>query len=330
MATTPLGLPPRAPYAQVTASVASGTGCGMIFVAPKTGTIDAICVNITATSGSPTITVGLEGATSTRSPDGTYKNSGNAKVDLVNPSTGVAWRTLGATASVTAGDNLATTVRYSSGTSATIANTCSLETQDHPFGVTLSAGTWSQASGMPMVAARYDDGTVVGIAGATSANSWGNGTTPLLRGNLWVPPTDCKVYGVAVTTRLAVAGGSGKVSVYDGTTLLVSQTLTQAVTNGTNNPGTNYVYFAEQSLTAGGSYRFVFEPTTAAAISSFGQIDFVDSTSRDGYKASLLTGTTANTAGGAWTDTSNRMYSILPLVSEVSSGGGGGAYVIGG
>jgi hypothetical protein len=318
-------------YSQVTASVASGTGCGMIFVAPKTGTIDAVYVGITATSGSPTITVGLEGATSTRSPDGTYKNSGNAKVDLVNPSTGGAWRTLGATASVTAGDNLATTVRYSSGTSATIANTISSETCDHPFGVTLSGGTWSQGSGIPLVAARYTDGTVVGAAGTSATvNSWGNGTTPLLRGNLWVPPMDCKVYGAVVTMRLNVAGGSAKVSVYDGTTLLVSQTLTQAVTSGTNNPGTHYVYFPEQSLTAGGSYRFVLEPTTAATIGGFGQFDFVDSTGRDGYKASLLTGTTANTAGGAWTDTSNRMYSILPLVSEVSSGGSSGGIVIGG
>lgn len=330
MTTTPLGLPSRALYAQATVSVASGTGCGMIFVAPKTGTIDAICVGITATSGSPTITVGLEGATSTRSPDGTYKNSGNAKVDLVNPSTGVAWRTLGATASVTAGDSLAATVRYSSGTSATIANACSAETQDHPFAISLSGGTWSQSSNMPMIAVRYDDGTVVGIAGAATVVSWNSGNTPLLRGNLWVPPVDVKVYGAIVAARFNAAGGSGKVSVYDGTTLLVSQTLTQAVTVGANNPGISYVYFDEQSLSASGSYRFVLEPTSANAIGGFGQFDFVDSTGRDGYRASLLTGTTANTAGGAWTDTSNRMYSILPLVSEVSSGGGGGAYVIGG
>lgn len=330
MATTPLGLPPRMAYFQSTTSVASGTGCGMIFIAPKTGTIDAVYVGITATSGSPTITVGLEGATSTRSPDGTYKNSGNAKVDLVSPSTGGAWRTLDASASVTEGDNLATTVRYVSGTSATIGSTVSLETCDHPFGVTLSGGTWSQQQGIPSIAARYDDGTVVGLAGmAASINSWGNATTPLLRGNLWVPPVDCKVYGVMVVMRLNVAGGSAKVSVYDGTTLLISQTVTQAVTSGTNNPGIHYVYFDEQSLSAGGSYRFVVEPTTSATIGGFGQFDFVDSTGRDGYRASLLTGTTANTAGGAWTDTSNRMYSILPLISEISSGGGG-AYVIGG
>jgi len=329
MATTPLGLPPRAPYAQTSVGIDSTKNAGMIFVAPKTGNIDAIYVNITATSGSPTITVGLEGAGATRTPDNFYKASGNAKVDLVNPASTGAWRTLGTAASVTAGDSLATTVRYVSGTSANVAATCSFETQDHPFAVVSSTGTWSQSSGMPMIAARYDDGTVVGVAGATTSNSWGNGTTPLLRGNLWVPPTDVKVYGVAFTTRLATAGGSAKVSVYNGTTLMVSQTLTQAVTNGTNNPGMNYVYFDEQSLSAGGSYRFVVEPTTAAAISSFGQIDFVDSTARDGYKASLLTGTTANTAGGAWTDTSNRMYSILPLISEVGSGGSGGI-VIGG
>jgi hypothetical protein len=147
---------------------ATNNGAWAVYLAPKAGTITKIGVNFTAKTGTaPTYRFGVEGVTPTRQPDSTYKASGNAFVDAANPATGWAWRTLGTSVTVAAGDELAATVRYQSGTVdasnfSTIAVRMGTGTFLAPFAGTLTAGTNATvAGGLPCIALQYDDGTVI-------------------------------------------------------------------------------------------------------------------------------------------------------------------------
>ena len=327
---------------------ASTDGAGAIFYVPKTGTIDRIGVLQTAKAGTaPTYRYGVEGVTTTRAPDGTYLNAGNAYVDAADPATAFAWRTLGATASVTAGDLVAATVRYQTGTvDASNFSTLAVRvgsgiTQFHPFGLTLTAGTWAATTnGQPCIALRYDDGDVIfGTVPASSlANTaWNSGSSPIYLGTKWTPAVTCRLVGCWVCIRVP-DNNTHNIRLYAGTASSPEFTVDfDSDTGIANNTTANasYIPVPPTTLTAGAVYRLVLEPTTANNNTTFAHAVFADADAQAAYGGELKG--TSGVAGSppTWTDYDNgtdgyRVYPVFPVIDDVTASGGGSTRVYGG
>lgn len=167
------------------------------FQAPKTGTIDRIVFTVDAagvTGTAPTYRFGIETIGTTYAwGSGTYAASGGAYVDQ-QPANGTTHvMTLGSSVSVTAGDILACTMRYQSGTingsnyvrvpSPNIQTPLSSYQQNWPIGQVLSTGSpptiVSNSSYILNVVPLYSDDTPAylhsRIISGTVSNTWANG-----------------------------------------------------------------------------------------------------------------------------------------------------------
>jgi hypothetical protein len=316
---------------------ATNDGAGAIFLAPKTGNIAYFFLNFTAKTGTaPTYRVGIETATTTRSPDGSILGGGTAKVDLVNPATGAAFRTLDTPLAVTAGDKLATTIRYETGTVSGAAFSTvafavgGLVGTGTPFGLTLTGGTWAVSNGgWPMMAVKYDDGTVShGFCAATVINNtvWNSGSTPLYKGVAWTPDINCRTTGAIVSLRVTDATNYN-LNLYEGTngtpiaTRAVDADVDLAVSNAVRQA---FIALAPTNLTGGTAYRWAIEPTTVTNFTTYAYPTLSDAASLRAYFGPLV-GTTATTAG-TWTD-ANDAHPVIPVIDQWDSGGGGGGAV---
>ena len=306
-----------------------------LFLAPKTGTINQIWVRCSAVTSSPVYRAGVEGVSATKTPSGTYLSSGNAYVDFT-PTVGSEWRTLTNSVSVTRGDTLAATVRYQSGTIggsnfATFASNITPQGFNNPHSAYLSntTGSWAIATNWPNIALQYDDGSVFGFgADSVTSVSWNSSSNPLVRGNLFSPSVDCYLSGVAALCRLQLSNASARVAIYDGTTELESITHSFDLVSNTGNPSIVY-WPVRRLLSAGSSYRFTIEPTTASNLQTFYDIVFNSSLMQSTLCMGNLTKSTSTTRGGAWTDTANSVFSIWPIIGSVDVSSGGGVPLIG-
>lgn len=321
---------------------ANNNGGGAVLIAPKTGTIDSIGTLITAKTGTaPTYRFGVEGVSSgARTPDGTYLASGNAYVDAANPATGWAWRTLGSSISVTAGNKLAATVRYQTGTVdgsnfATLAIRASsvFSNAFQPYGLALSSGTWSVSAAGPIVTAlRYDDGTVIGmdpVSSLANLNTWNSGTSPLYRGCKFTPSVACRAVGLWLGFRIPDTFDFN-IKVFEGAsgtpiaTLAINADEHWAATTPVA-PG--FFPLSPLSLAAGTAYRFVVEPTTANNPTTAVEATLNDDGCLTAYAGDLCS--TAGTSTPVWTDYDNgtdgyKMFPAIPVIDDVTTGGGGG------
>lgn len=323
---------------------ASNDGAATLFLAPKTGTITKIGVLITAKSGTaPTYRFGVEGVGATRQPDGTYKASGSAYVDAADPSTGWAWRTLGASVSVTVGDPISATVRYQTGTidgsnniTVAIAVTAitSTSASGTPFPNALTAGTWAGNRRLPVIALQYDDGTVTLScypASALGNNSWSTGSSPIYRGSKWTPAVTCQCVGVMVAMRTAQPFYA---HMYSGSGSSPTVSCLASADDLVDSSGVYpcFLPFAPTTLSAGTVYRFVVAPGSASP-----NITFVDATFPDADSLFSANGELSGTTGVAgspptWTDYDNgtngyKSYPVIPVIDDVTASGGGGLLV---
>lgn len=311
---------------------ASNDGAGAMFLAPKAGSITDLFLNIGAKTGTaPTYRFGLEGQTATRSPDGSILGGGTAKVDLADPAIASAWRTLDTPLTVTQGQALAAVIRYNTGTVGgsnnitvrVVATTVGSPVQ--PYGVLLTAGTWSQSSAFPLMAARYSDGSVVHMMFAVASvtnNNVGSGSSPLQRGNKWTPQFSVRLTGVYLGIR-PQNSSDFKVNVYQGatTTPILTQTIDPDVNWGSNasdNPGSS-VPLTPTTLNAGTAYRFTVEPTTANTFSEFYSWTYIDESSKQATYGELI-GTTSPSSI-AWTDTLATVFPVVPVIDQITTPG---------
>lgn len=323
---------------------ANNDGAGMIFYAPVAGDIEAIGFNTTTRTSPPTFRIGLEGATTTRTPDGTYKASGNAYVDASPSATGWAWYTLGTNATVAAGDALAATIRYQTGTIGA-SNLIAVALRSvvggrgfNGYAVTLTAGTWAADTGSPcFIAIRYTDGTIVGFPySALTNNAFNSGSSPRYRGILWTPQATVKVSGAALCHR-PNANSDYEIQVYEGSSGSPMTNGTVTLDPDVTIAGTGATQFSEATFpalltfTAGTSYRIVINPTTVNSNNAFVAVTVPDTDSRDQWGCEHIRLTTADTPG-TWTDTDLQFLPIIPILAEVDipTGGGSRANIIGG
>lgn len=328
----------------------TGLGVGGIGVADRTGTVDRVAFwwqNKTGTPG--TLRVGIEGVTSTRQPDGTYKSGGNAFVDFAGTTAnGAQTVTLGSSWSATAGDIFAVTIREQSGTFdasnfgdvlMNIGNPGNFVTHS-PFATGLSGGSWANSNlnsgnvGAPGVCPLYsDDAPVRGFHGGLSSSdtTWNSSTTSALyRGIKIIPAITLRLRGVWAWYR-PVSGAPATIHelhVFDGSNgelLSVSPTLDGNLNSGTNNNGLIYLPCSPLTLTSGSTYRIALKPTTATNPTQMQKLTFATSAIRQ-----AAVGDVSSTVGSStftWTDsTTDNFWPILPEFDQVtaaSSGGGG-------
>ena len=319
---------------------AADDGVAAFFIAPKTGSITGIGSNITAKAGTaPTYRFAIEGiANDADEPDGTIKGVGNsAYVDAADPATGFAWRTLGTALSVTAGDKLAVTIRYT-GSSTIDASNCVtvalrlplLQTSTFfPYCATLTGGTWASVSYPPCVCVRYSDGYVpisMCAYSALATESWSTSVTAgRYRGTKWTPPFDCRCVGVNVAARFA-ATTDFNVKVFSGTN--TTPVATVAVEPDEciptfSNYGVAMFYLPAFTMTAGTIYRFVVEPTTTNAITGLGKVTFPtgDTYAHQALYGDLKTayGTSGGTPDPEWTgESDDAVYMVVPVIDQIS------------
>lgn len=323
---------------------ANNDGAGMIFFAPKAGDIEAVGFNTTTRTSPPTFRIGLEGAVATRTPDGTYKASGNAFVDASPSATGWAWYTLGTAATVTAGESLAATIRYQTGTIgasnliAVALRGVSTTRGYNGYAVTLTAGTWAVDVNSPcFIAVRYTDGTIVGFPySSLTNNTWNSGSSPRYRGILWTPQTTVRVSGLAICHRPAAASDY-EIQVYEGSsatpmtssTITIDPDVTSSSIAGTVLADADFP--ARLEFVGSTSYRIVVNPTTVTNNNTFVAVTVPDSNSRNAWGCEHIRLTTASTPG-TWTDTDLQFLPIIPIIAEVDipSGGTARSFIIGG
>lgn len=317
---------------------ATNDGIGMIFRSHRSGTITKIGFNVTTSTSAPTYRIAIEGATTTRTPDGTIKTAGTSYVDAALTSTGWAWYTLGASASVSAGDQLAATVRYQSGTigASNFVNIASTLQSNYTlfmnvYALTLTAGTWAVAGGGAYcLAVQYSDGEVVGLPWSTNATYvYNSGSSPRYRGTKWTPAVTCEVQGVMFASRVP-NNADFEVLVYEGSS--ASPIATIAVDpdvdlSTTGNVQPLFLRFPSPlTLTGGTAYRFIVNPTTANSQTTLPLLVVPDADSLEawGLDGFSLTTTTSVADPITWTDTANSLMWILPVLSGVDSGGTSG------
>lgn len=317
----------------------STDGAGVMCIAPKTGNIAKIGFNVTAKTGtSPTYRCGVEGIGATRTPDGTYLASGAAYVDHAPSATGWTWQTLGTPAPVTAGDRLAGTIRYQSGTidasnfiTVQVGMTSASLVVLGPFGLKLTAGSWAGDSAPPSIALQYDDGEVVRFVQAATAltnNTPSSASNPKYLGNLWTPAVDQRIIGAIAFVYLDTNNDCA-IQLYEGTdsSPTASVALEPDVNVGYNSGvGCIYVPFPPTTLSSGTAYRLVLVPTVAVNIIAFQHYVFPDDDCREALFGPLV-GTTAGTAG-TWTDYTTRGYPIFPVIDQVDSGSSGSTIIL--
>lgn len=329
--------------ANVQALDGSTDGIATIVRAPKTGTIDRVGVTWgTVTGTPPTYIFGIEGVTNTRAPDGTYKGGGTpASVTGAAVASTTVVYTLDNSIAVTAGDELAVTVRYSSGTvdGSNFANAAygidvAGITHNMPFGATLTAGTWAAAANLAPIAVPIysDDAIPAGIIPAQSFaihdTNTGSAAWYAVR---FTTEADMRLVGLRIFLR-AVGGDAAdwKVDLYAGTntTAVFSATVDQSHLNGANGNGNTCVDLPPTTLTAGTVYRLLLAPTTANNIRLF-SATFVNSAMRARYSPILKSSTTSSLATVSWTDSDVLILTAVPEFDQVEVAAGSGAGVPG-
>lgn len=320
-------------------------GIGFMVRAPKAGNIEAIGFNITALTGAqPTYRAALESGTTTRQPNGTVLGSGTAKVDFVPSGTGWTWQTLDSALTVTAGQQLAATVRYLSGTIGASNNisvaintgATSPSFQFYGYAVTLTAGTWAvNSTSTSHMAIRYDDGTVIGLPYSSISNyTWNNGSSPRYRGLLWTPNADVTLAAIAYGVRPQNASNFD-IEIYEGTIgTPISTTSIDIDIDHIIISGVQPVYAFLPSplqLTAGTAYRIIYNPTSATSQTNLVRWTLPDAGSKAAWFYNNFQLTTATTPG-TWTDTDNETFPFVPILDgvDIPTGGGSRANIIGG
>lgn len=307
-----------------------------IFMAPKTGNIQYIGVPIAGVAATPPdLTASIEGATSTRVPNGV--SAGYARFTATS---GYSWINIGSIA-VAAGTNYSAVIRDQSihdggGTSVdashdvTIGWKYSPKNSDSdgllsPFSTYYNGSSSTSNSDIPVIALRYDDGSFIlghlpiinaDVAFATSFNS---GSSPAQRGNSFTVPFKCKCGGAYICLSAVNANSNFSVRLRDSSNNQIRFVTYTANTNYSNADGKILVQWPEVELEPNKVYRIILNPSSANGLYDR-KLTFSASSDRilatNGADIYRTTGD-----GSTWTDTATELSLITPIITEIYANG---------
>jgi hypothetical protein len=312
-----------------------------IYMVPKDGIIDRICIPVSAVTGTPSMRLilsTLSGGNASGTPYG-----GSAAKDVSAWSTGWQEITLDTPATVAAGDTIGVAF-WPSGSAnipdptnhnITIRSRVSLLAQSELPAYQEWITAWTKTTtAYPLITARYSaasGGDYLGYAIASTQSglatvSINTGTTPDEVGNLVQLPADKTCYGARVTIKHNAVGADIQVKLYDNSNNLLASATIDAdnVTNvGTLN--TLDVYWDPVNLTANTNYRISVLPTTATSV----QIMDILTPNNTNGRASIPEGSrwqkiSRTDANSSWTTDDTSVVPMGLWLSDITVGGGGG------
>lgn len=307
----------------------------MIFVVPKTGTINKICFNVSAFNGTPpAYNVGLVTVDASGNPTTTaYGSSGI--YSWTPGGTGMAWITLSTPATgATAGDVCA--VRIYPGASAPDAgNNISVTyvgaspSHTYPHIRTFTT-VWSAASvGGFGIGVQYSDGSVVfAPVSSTISENIQSDTTPDELGCLFQVPIKMTCIGSMVGLAAASGGADFTVKLYDsdGSTLLGSQAIDTSQMTGAAVKVWPHFHWAGAILLPNTDYRLTVLPGEAIFGLSVLQMTVDAAASLAAFAEGSRWQRTERTDAGAWSQTATKLPMMGLLIADISGNEGGGDF----
>jgi hypothetical protein len=312
----------------------NSVACVMIF--PKDGTIDAIGVRCTAVTGNPpAYNAGLVTVDASGNPTTTnYGGSATETHDFT--AAGWVWVTLTTPATAVAGE-VAAARFWPTGSPPDGSNFAALLSRGGPTApdqlpAALEFTTaWARNGFMPFVAARYDDGQIVGgipIDATAITTNYNSGTTPDEVGNLFSVPFDCTCIGFRFWS-LRVASTSLTCRLLDGAGSTLGSTVLDADQFGGVGSMTGIdVYFDPVSLSADTDYRATTEAMEVTN-RTYADWTFPDTGSRNAFPEGARWQKTSRANGGAFTDDNTNIVLMALHLSDITVAGGGGGDVVG-
>lgn len=306
---------------------------GAVLEVPREGaatrSITHITLTITAKTGTGTkFRVHVEGVANGPAPDGTPLAS-SAEFSQTDLSVGANDIALSSPLSVSAGQLIALTCRYSSGTcdasnSITASyGTTALRLSAMPVGLDCNAGTWAVAY-PPVLVPTYADGrgrSTPAIASVLAiSTSWISTLTPnLFKGSLLVPTCPVRVAAVDLALRPAT-NSDWAICLYDGVTQLARVLVDSDQrwsAHGAMRAGR--IEIGAFDLVPGRSYRFVIEPTTTNAMTWAYAAVLPDADAAAAFQGPLI-GTESESLNdgqpATWTDYALRAYPVRPVLTH--------------
>lgn len=318
-----------------TTNSANDSGFGAIFIAPKTGTINSVYINIMGVSATPpSVVVALDTVNSIKTPALDFVGSTNEFVAV----SGATWVTLTTPASVTAGRAYAvwlndlgatTSVPFDSTHQITAGNAIGYHSSQigawsTPTPFSCIGGAFAYLSAIPMVVPRYDDGTIpLGFAPIKSlslSTSWSSSSTPNRRGNTFKVPFNCRCNGVMAGIQQGSASSDMWVVLSDNGNVPLSSGFISGGMSWTPQHGGVLVEFPDTALVAEKDYKIYLQPTTTNTITdSFMQFTLESDVQLLTRGIDIKRITSAD--GVTWSTVATGLMLITPLISSIYSGG---------
>jgi hypothetical protein len=330
-----------------TAVTATDAGVAWIVQAESAGSLSKFRFRYGARTGTPpTYVLTVESLDTSGNPNGTDLGGGSPTAVTFTPPADTSWdgteRELTLTNPVTvgAGDVLAVTIRYSSGTIGAgnsssftrFFNSQTAGAPSFPFVAALSGGVWTKAGANPSCAWLVGSswrGMPASSAYSTNVSTAGHRSAMFIT----LPAgfgTTFGLAGVNFVGRFGAAAGSVTLGVWDSTNTLVgSKTFDADWTRVTSNTTHRMFFDSPLTLSYGQKYYIGVE-----VISGQSGVAGVQCNDANGV-ACYPNGTTIGLAtynGTTWTENTN-IYPFMDLILSditVPSGGGGGAIILGG
>lgn len=246
-------------------------GAAAFLTAPKAGTIDAIGVRVLTLTTNPTvITYGCVTRDGSGNPTGTAAGASATATSSIT-TTGAKVLTLSSTLTVAKGDIVVPRVWLAGAGNITFGSRSAggASGAGGPYSFEFAATAWTRQQNFPCVAARYSDGTWIGIpplnASSPLSTAYGSGSTPNEVGGLVVPAFTYRCVGFAMLVDPGATSDTGDVTCYDsGGSVLgnVSIAATDWVSASAQKIR-RYWDEAPFTLTAGQSYRVAYLATSA-------------------------------------------------------------------
>lgn len=290
-----------------------------IFFAPKTGTITKINFNVSASSGSPAVRVGLQGvASGAREPNGSFIDYQD-----INPTTG--WHTATISVSVTAGDQLAAVVEHQNGSTTVVYGlfTELRNSWESPYAIRRLNSTYATlATSIPYITVEYNDGQLTGgVHSNWSSIGWSTSGSPLYRGMKWTPTANFKINGITIACMRSSTSSTSHFNALimegsNGTPIFSRLIVANEMMRINNVAGHIHLSFPEIELQKNIPYRFMIEPTTST---NFIVIKF-EFISNQAWRYINLDENwlyTTSTSLGTYIDTANEFIYIMPKISSV-------------
>jgi len=318
---------------------ATGEESGCVFRVPKTGSIHKVGIRFGTVTTADPMGIGLETVSAAGYPTGTeYGGSSSGTITIANV-TSNAFRltTLGVDASATAGDIIAYTVSFTSTVGS--VNIAGPGTNVRNPGISYYVafnGTpvWSRSSAQCILALEYSDGSygysdeLAFPYGTTTNVAFSSTTNPNERGLKFQIPFAASVAGVSFYTSAAI--GPSTVTFYDsdGTTILSQVNVdTNTVITGTGNQF--YIDFPTAvAVLANTNYRIGLRAINTNN-TSLNDLTVPTVNALDQMSAGQNFMLTTRQNAGAWTDTTTQRPEMFLRITNLSSGGGGGAFSYG-